>query len=130
MKKELQLFSFWLISLFLIFRFIIFGGHWSEDVSLTFHDSYLVFTPLFLTLWLGGLALLFFYQIRSGRLKFEHQPANILLLILSLILTIFHGLAWFYLQDSSFHALSSLLLIILLINLGTLIFISRKTNQI
>lgn len=130
MKKELQLFSFWVVSLFLIFRFIIFGGHWSEDIALTLDNSYFVFTPLFLTLWLSGLALLFFYQIRSGRLMFKHQPANIVLLALSLILTIFHGLAWFRLQDHSFHALNGFLLLILVVNLGTVIFIGRKTKQI
>ncbi|PHN06744.1 hypothetical protein [Flavilitoribacter nigricans] len=129
MKKELLFSAILATTLFVFFRLVIFRDHWDAGIDVSWHDSYYVLSPVLTTGWLVGLILFLVYWVRSLRSWFQYRPINTVLLGLSGLLVLSHGLLFIFLQQMGSSPLSVLVLGILLTSLCSLVFLGWKTRQ-
>lgn len=130
MRKELLITALLSLILFLVFRIVIFGGTWSDDIALALYDSYFIFTPPFVTAWLSGIMLFIFYWIRSGRFAYRRKEVNWILLVLSGLVLLFHSLAFIFLFRNGLKEILGFVLFFVGAGLGSLLFISWKNRSI
>lgn len=130
MKKELLIAALLSLILLLLFRIVIFGGAWSDDIAIALYDSYFIFTPPFVTAWFSGILLFLFYWIRSGRFAYRRKEANQVLLVLSGLVLFFHSLAFIFLFRNGFNEMLGFVLFFVGTGLGSLLFIGWKNSSI